>query len=224
MKPKENIALKQKRLPLVDITNYDLRKHLRDELSLPSASAPNRQASAPASRKKKPSRDKENSDSTAKDTSTRPSFLRHRASVTTPSLTSDTSIDHEPLLSLPTVTHEPLVFSAHPLAISLKPLQGGRAKSSMTSTSSNDRVAPALNILQSDHMLGSNVPIGACRPTPLTTNQMTVKTYKTAQGQVVVLPSRSLLVDFRERDRRNGNAGDEVLIISADGVRVTSVD
>lgn len=94
----------------------------------------------------------------------------------------------------------------------------------MTSTSSNDRVAPALNILQSDLMLGSNVPIGACRPTPLTTNQMTVKTYKTAQGQVVVLPSRSLLVDFRERDRRNGNAGDEVLIISADGVRVTSVD
>lgn len=140
--------------------------------------------------------------------------------MTTPSLTSDTSIDHEPLLSLPTVTHEPLVFPAHPQAISLKPLQGGRAKSSMASTSSNDRVAPALNILQSDLMLGSNVPIGACRPTPLTTNQMTVKTYKTAQGQVVVLPSRSLLVDFRERDRRNGNAGDEVLIISADGVRV----
>ena len=43
------------------------------------------------------------------------------------------------------------------------------------------------------------------------------QTHKTVYGQVTILPSHSLLVDFRESQRRRGFKGDEVILIDSDG-------
>jgi hypothetical protein len=47
------------------------------------------------------------------------------------------------------------------------------------------------------------------------------RTHKTSHGQLVVLPSRCLLVDLREGDRRAGGRGDRVLCISPKGQEVS---
>lgn len=62
------------------------------------------------------------------------------------------------------------------------------------------------------------------RPDPFTTAFLGPETHKVVQGQLVVLPSRSLLVDFREGERRKGKKGVEVLLIAQDGkdIRVFS--
>ncbi|PBK97648.1 hypothetical protein ARMGADRAFT_647056 [Armillaria gallica] len=68
---------------------------------------------------------------------------------------------------------------------------------------------------------GTNpIPIGTTRPIAFTTSVLNQRSHKTAHGQVTVLPSRSLLVDFREGERRRGKAGDEVLIISPEGAQI----
>ncbi|OJT06997.1 Serine/threonine-protein kinase PLK4, partial [Trametes pubescens] len=50
------------------------------------------------------------------------------------------------------------------------------------------------------------------------------QTHKVSRGQLVVLPSRSLLVDFREGERRKGGKGREVMVISADGDTIEVYD
>ncbi|KAK0504054.1 hypothetical protein EDD18DRAFT_485081 [Armillaria luteobubalina] len=64
------------------------------------------------------------------------------------------------------------------------------------------------------------IPIGTTRPTAFTTSVLNQRSHKTVHGQVTILPSRSLLVDFREGERRRGRAGDEVLIISPEGTKI----
>lgn len=54
-------------------------------------------------------------------------------------------------------------------------------------------------------------------PARLNTNLLSPQTQKTLKGQIVVLPSKSLLVDLREGERRKGGKGKEVLLISPDG-------
>ncbi|KAK0201733.1 hypothetical protein DFS33DRAFT_1264495 [Desarmillaria ectypa] len=66
----------------------------------------------------------------------------------------------------------------------------------------------------------SPIPIGTARPTAFTTSVLNQRSHKTVHGQVTILPSRSLLVDFREGERRRGKAGDEVLIISPEGTQI----
>ncbi|KAK0464581.1 uncharacterized protein EV420DRAFT_1517028 [Desarmillaria tabescens] len=66
----------------------------------------------------------------------------------------------------------------------------------------------------------SPIPIGTTRPTTFTTSVLSQRSHKTVHGQVTILPSRSLLVDFREGERRRGKAGDEVLIISSEGAQI----
>lgn len=56
---------------------------------------------------------------------------------------------------------------------------------------------------------------------PWSTAQVPPKTHKTTSGQVVILPSHATLVDFREGERRKGKKGDEVIIVSADGLTVS---
>jgi hypothetical protein len=56
--------------------------------------------------------------------------------------------------------------------------------------------------------------------TPLNTRHLAPRTHKLTSGSITVLPSKSLLVDLREGERRKGKKGDEVLVISADGHRV----
>ncbi|KAL1736708.1 hypothetical protein EV714DRAFT_279244 [Schizophyllum commune] len=64
------------------------------------------------------------------------------------------------------------------------------------------------------------LPIGTVRPTPFSTHLMAPKSHKALHGQVTVLPSRSLLIDFREAERRRGAKGTAVLVVSADGGRI----
>lgn len=56
--------------------------------------------------------------------------------------------------------------------------------------------------------------------TALSTRLLKPQTYKVSCGQLVVLPSGGLLVDFREGERRKGRSGKEVLVTSADGYNV----
>ncbi|KAF9643375.1 hypothetical protein BDM02DRAFT_3191743 [Thelephora ganbajun] len=62
--------------------------------------------------------------------------------------------------------------------------------------------------------------IGVPRPKPFNTSFLPPQTHKVARGQLVVLPSRTLLVDFREGERRQGRQGIEVLTISPDGEEI----
>ncbi|KAI0269898.1 hypothetical protein BC834DRAFT_863823 [Gloeopeniophorella convolvens] len=57
-------------------------------------------------------------------------------------------------------------------------------------------------------------------PDPLSTSLLTPRTHKVSYGQVVILPSRSVLIDFREGERRKGSKGDEVLVVSANGDQI----
>ena len=57
---------------------------------------------------------------------------------------------------------------------------------------------------------------------PLSTSLLSPKTHKLAHGQLVILPSRSVLVDFREGERKKGRKGDEVMVVSPVGDQVMS--
>jgi hypothetical protein len=56
---------------------------------------------------------------------------------------------------------------------------------------------------------------------PLSTSLLSPKTHKLAGGQLAILPSRSVLVDFREGERRKGRKGDEVMVVSPNGNQVS---
>ncbi|KAK0225505.1 hypothetical protein IW262DRAFT_691858 [Armillaria fumosa] len=64
------------------------------------------------------------------------------------------------------------------------------------------------------------IPIVTTRPIAFAASVLKQRSHKTVHGQVFILPSRSLLVDFREGERRRGNAGDEVFIISPEGAQI----
>lgn len=55
---------------------------------------------------------------------------------------------------------------------------------------------------------------------PLSTSLLPSKTHKLAGGQLAILPSRSVLVDFREGERRKGRKGEEVIVVSPNGDQV----
>ena len=57
---------------------------------------------------------------------------------------------------------------------------------------------------------------------PLSTSLLPPKTHKLACGQLAILPSRSVLVDFREGERRRGKKGEEVMVVSPNGDLVNS--
>ena len=56
----------------------------------------------------------------------------------------------------------------------------------------------------------------------LNTAHLTPKTHKLSNGNVTVLPSKALLVDFREGERRKGRKGDQVFVVNPDGKMVKS--
>ncbi|TFK52510.1 kinase-like protein [Heliocybe sulcata] len=61
-------------------------------------------------------------------------------------------------------------------------------------------------------------PTGAARPIAFTTALLQPQTHKLPSGQLTILPqTHSLMIDFRERERRKGRRGDRVLVVSADG-------
>ncbi|KIK69646.1 hypothetical protein GYMLUDRAFT_79751 [Collybiopsis luxurians FD-317 M1] len=65
-----------------------------------------------------------------------------------------------------------------------------------------------------------SLPVGTSRPLPLNTALLSARVHKTVNGQITVLPSRSLLVDFREGERRRGKPGIEVFVVSPEGEEV----
>jgi polo-like kinase 4 len=66
----------------------------------------------------------------------------------------------------------------------------------------------------------ASLPVGTMRPIQFNILGLNSQTHKTAYGQVAILPSRALLVDFRESQRRKGFKGDEVILIGSDGSKV----
>ncbi|KAF7291587.1 Protein kinase domain-containing protein [Mycena chlorophos] len=74
--------------------------------------------------------------------------------------------------------------------------------------------------LAEGHPRDQPLPIGTTRPVPFTTALLTPESHKTVHGHITVLPSRSLLVDFREAERRRGQKGNEVLVIDPHGLKV----
>ncbi|THV05256.1 hypothetical protein K435DRAFT_961334 [Dendrothele bispora CBS 962.96] len=101
------------------------------------------------------------------------------------------------------------------------PDEGHRFRSS---TGDKYDSAQVLNFATSDQTnlpdLRDDLPVGTLRPSPLNTDLLNPRVHKTVQGQVTVLPSGSLLVDFREAERRRGLKGQEVLVISKCGTDI----
>ncbi|KAI1794204.1 kinase-like domain-containing protein [Ganoderma leucocontextum] len=56
------------------------------------------------------------------------------------------------------------------------------------------------------------------------TRRLKPRTHKLSRGQLVVLPSKALLADFRESERRKGHEGKQVIMISPDGDTVEVYD
>ena len=65
------------------------------------------------------------------------------------------------------------------------------------------------------------LPIGTSRPLRFNTFLLNPKTHKSANGQITIFPSRSLLIDFRENERRRGMKGDDVLLVDSTGTMVS---
>jgi hypothetical protein len=70
-------------------------------------------------------------------------------------------------------------------------------------------------------MPASSVPIGTTRPTPFTSEHLKPQTFDVAYGQLQVLPSRWVLIDFRVRERKRGHIGDELLLVAPSGASVS---
>ncbi|KAF7314181.1 Protein kinase domain-containing protein [Mycena kentingensis (nom. inval.)] len=66
----------------------------------------------------------------------------------------------------------------------------------------------------------STLPVGTTRPVAFTTTLLHPETHKTVHGQITILPSKSLLVDFREAERRRGQKGAEVLLLDPQGRKI----
>ncbi|KAF8073835.1 kinase-like domain-containing protein [Lyophyllum atratum] len=83
--------------------------------------------------------------------------------------------------------------------------------------------SPHSGVLDDEQISASllKLPVGTVRPTPLNTSAMGCQTHKTPYGQVTILSSRSLLVDFRESERRKGFKGGEVLVVEPDGSKIS---
>lgn len=144
----------------------------------------------------------------------------------TPDLTVDSTISHEPLITSPATAD----WERRTTPKNTEAKQGLRK---LLSDDKEDVHTPAPSAAASNFDRPRTcTPISPSKPhspvlersgsasISLTTNLLRSKTHKVTQGQVVVLPSKSLLVDFREGERRKGRRGNEVLVLSPDGEEV----
>lgn len=235
-----------KRKPLVDITNdtLDPRKSLQDELS-----GSNLSVTEPAPAPARPSPrifsghthvlglGRPSLRTTALSRSVSASAVSRLTPFRdpTPDLTADNSISNEPLLSPPPTAD----WGNRSTSKNAKAKQGlyailsddaqelRRPLGVVPPRASPSSAAAAVPDIDRPHTCPPDSPqrnilpsLEPNRPAALTTSLLKPKTHKVSQGQVVVLPSKSLLVDFREGERRKGRKGNEVLVISADGQQV----
>jgi hypothetical protein len=80
----------------------------------------------------------------------------------------------------------------------------------------------SINRVPSRELHATETPLWSESPgrEPLSTSLLSPKTHKLAHGQLVILPSRSILVDFREGERKKGRKGDEVMVVSPIGDQI----
>ncbi|KAH9855106.1 kinase-like domain-containing protein [Lenzites betulinus] len=112
-------------------------------------------------------------------------------------------------VSLP--SGRPRLYSRHTEA----PIHRIWSQATSTTAVSHPRSPAKLTTVKNNALAIQSLPIPA-----LNTHRLKPQTHKVSRGQLVVLPSRSLLVDFREGERRKGGRGKEVLVISADGLTI----
>lgn len=81
------------------------------------------------------------------------------------------------------------------------------------------RVKVQQSVSREDNILHrpGTLPIGTTRPVAFNTYLLGPATHKLVGGSINILPSLSVLVDFRESQRRNGFKGDYVLLIDSTG-------
>ncbi|KAI0801921.1 hypothetical protein BC629DRAFT_1591587 [Irpex lacteus] len=119
---------------------------------------------------------------------------------------------------------------AHTLKPSTEPTKEPNSKPPSTQPAPNtkadgDNSGSKAPILPTEALPNPNstlgTPVDSTKPAVLNTEYLSPGTYKTMKGQVTVLhSSRSLLVDFREGERRKGRKGDEVIVIAPDGYTI----
>ncbi|KAI0769454.1 kinase-like domain-containing protein [Trametes elegans] len=109
----------------------------------------------------------------------------------------------------------PVLYSRHTEAPKPRILSQATTTTAVSHPRSPTRAASAGEKKQS--RLGYAAAAGNLDRPLLSTCRLKPQTHKVARGQLVILPSRSLLVDFREGERRRGGKGREVMVISPDG-------
>src|SRR5882762_2371433 len=242
MKAKENQSsatsiAEKKRRPLVDITNtYEPRPRLTRELVGSAAASRRYQTAQPRgtlSQIGHPQIDSSDNDENSAPTAsralpyTRPAF---KQSTSTPSLTSDTDATRSSPKGKRRVSRANSVqakaFDAVKFAQQLHARErvgniGWPTPRPLLPDALADQITPpaSCTVLPVNRESAFDPP-EACRPTCFSAVHLPSKTHKTVHGQVVILPSYSVLVDFREGERRKGRRGDEVLVVSADGTKV----
>ncbi|TFY68575.1 hypothetical protein EVG20_g3500 [Dentipellis fragilis] len=218
MKAKQGLAkfaLKDRRLPLADITNEDLSDDGRDNFRPLAARRP---FSSPRSDYTQAS-DKENAAPRKRPLKDFPLFRNrlnsennqdNRKSTGLVGFSSGGNSDKAPR-SVPTGYSEDVLGHVR------KPESQSRGKVLDGRPLSNENWpgTPASLPAQPEAS-----PFQASTVAPFSTALLQPQTQKTAHGQVVILPSRSVLVDFREGERRKKRKGDEVLVVSSDGMKI----
>ncbi|KAK7048305.1 hypothetical protein R3P38DRAFT_2868556 [Favolaschia claudopus] len=103
-----------------------------------------------------------------------------------------------------------------------------QAESSSSSSRSQDRnvihFATTSTGLTDTVPSPATIPVGTTRPLPITTSLLSPEVHKTVNGQITILQSHSLLVDFREGERRRGRQGTEVFVVNPQGTEIEVYD
>ncbi|KAI0355673.1 kinase-like protein [Trametes cingulata] len=121
-------------------------------------------------------------------------------------------------MSLPSA--RPVLFSG-----SMEAVKTARVSSqATTSTAVSQPRSPQAGKAEKEHTRSAASSAGHTSLVALNTYRLKPETHKVSRGQLVVLPSRALLVDFREGERRKGGRGKEVLVIASDGATIDIYD
>ena len=200
-------TIRPSRMPLSDITNEVefLRQALENDTSVNRNANVERDSTAPRPRRVRTT-------TTSKKSKTggghEAAPIRRLGVAAENAHSSDeSSLENEPLLSRPAAR----TFGA--------PRQTQNVVAAVAFPTATTAPATAVNALTNQFSKLS--ADAASDRQPWSTTQVPPKTHKTTSGQVVILPSHATLVDFREGERRKGKKGDEVIVVSADGLTVS---
>ncbi|KZV62449.1 hypothetical protein PENSPDRAFT_758680 [Peniophora sp. CONT] len=198
-------TIRPRRMPLSDITNEVefLRRSLENDTSVTRSANVERDSSAPRTRRVRTGTAGKKTMMAGGHEAT--PIRRLGVAAENAHSSDESSLENEPLLAPPTAR----TFGAP------RQSQNTAAVAFPTAPAAS---ATSVNTLSNQFSkLSADV---ASDRLPWSTLQVPPKTHKTTSGQVVILPSHSTLVDFREGERRKGKKGDEVIVVSADGLTI----